>query len=100
MKPQRVRYKLGQAIEKPCTDILAYPRKCVKVLRRMNGCLATKDNRDSWGMYVTSTECRTVITAVLMVMSGIDPHTIRDLNSYGWDVGSMVSLVFRSNCRS
>jgi hypothetical protein len=35
------------------------------------------DNRDSWGMYTTSAECRTVMTVVLTVMSGMDPHTIR-----------------------
>jgi hypothetical protein len=40
-------------------------------------CLATKDNLDSWGMCTISAECRTVLTAVLPVMSGMDPHTIR-----------------------
>jgi hypothetical protein len=39
--------------------------------------MATKDNRDSWEMCTTSTECRTVMTDVLTVMSGRDPHTIR-----------------------
>jgi hypothetical protein len=29
-------------------------------------------------MCTTSTECRTVITVVLTVMSGMDPHTIRE----------------------
>jgi hypothetical protein len=37
---------------------------------------ATKDDRDSWGMCTTSAECKTVITAVLTVMSGMDPHMI------------------------
>jgi hypothetical protein len=50
---------------------------CVKVFRQINGCLATKDNRGPWGMCTTSTECRTVMTVVLMVMSGMDPCTIR-----------------------
>jgi hypothetical protein len=29
-------------------------------------------------MCATSAECRTIMTAVLMVMSGMDPHTIRE----------------------
>jgi hypothetical protein len=53
------------------------PRKCVKVFHWINGCLATKDNRDSWGMCTASVECKIVTTVVLMVMSGMDPHTIR-----------------------
>jgi hypothetical protein len=41
-----------------------------------NGYLAIKDDHDLWGTCTTSTECKTVIIAVLMVMSGIDPHMI------------------------
>jgi hypothetical protein len=36
----------------------------------------SKDNHDSWGTYITSAECKTVITAVLTVMSSMDPHMI------------------------
>jgi hypothetical protein len=36
----------------------------------------SKDNHDSWVTYTTSVECKTVITVVLMVMSGMDPHMI------------------------
>jgi hypothetical protein len=36
----------------------------------------SKDNHDSWVTCTTSTECKTVITAMLMVMSGMDPHMI------------------------
>jgi hypothetical protein len=53
------------------------PQKCVKVLHLINGCLASKDNHESWRMCTTSAEYRTVITAVLTVMSGMNPHTIR-----------------------
>jgi hypothetical protein len=57
-----------------------------------NRYLAIKDDRDSWGMCTTSPECKTVITVVLTVMSGIDPHMIS-----GTRVGlvglSLVSLV-------
>jgi hypothetical protein len=42
----------------------------------------SKDNRDSRGMRTPSVKCKTVITAVLMVMSGMDPHMI----SGTWDV--------------
>jgi hypothetical protein len=41
-----------------------------------NGYPAIKDDRDSWGMCTTSAECKTVITAVLTIMSSIDPHMI------------------------
>jgi hypothetical protein len=41
-----------------------------------NGYPASKDDHDSWGICTTSTESQTVMTAVLMVMSGIDPHMI------------------------
>jgi hypothetical protein len=37
---------------------------------------AIKDDRDSWGMCIASAECKTIITAVLTVMSGMDPHMI------------------------
>jgi hypothetical protein len=37
----------------------------------------SKDNHDSWVTCTTSIECKTVITVVLMVMSGMDPHMIR-----------------------
>jgi hypothetical protein len=41
-----------------------------------NGYLTIKDDHDSWGMCTTSTECKTIIRAVLTVMSGMDPHMI------------------------
>jgi hypothetical protein len=36
----------------------------------------SEDNHDSWVMCTASAECKTVITAVLTVMSGMDPHMI------------------------
>jgi hypothetical protein len=42
----------------------------------------SKDNHDSWGMCTTSAECKTVITTMLMVMSGMDPHMIS--GNLGW----------------
>jgi hypothetical protein len=42
----------------------------------------SKDNHDSWGTCTISVECKTVITAVLTVMSGMDPHMISE--NLGW----------------
>jgi hypothetical protein len=46
----------------------------------------SEDNHDSWGTCITSAECRTVITAVLTVMSGMDPHMISGNPGFGWFV--------------
>jgi hypothetical protein len=54
----------------------------------------SKDNHNSWGTCKTSVECKTVITVMLTVMSGMDPHMISET----WDgllVKSLVGL-----CRS
>jgi hypothetical protein len=76
VKPQRVCCKLGKTIEQPCSDVLAHTPEVGKGTRLYNGYLAIKDDHDSWGMCTTSTECKTVIIAMLMVMSGMDPHMI------------------------
>jgi hypothetical protein len=47
-------------------------------------------------MCTTSTECETIITAMLMVMSGMDPHMI----SSAWDGCSVMSLVCLPGCGS
>jgi hypothetical protein len=57
----------------------------------------SKDNHDSWGMCTTSVEYKTVITVVLTVMSGMDPHMINGnlgwvLLSLGWVVSKWVLL--------
>jgi hypothetical protein len=36
----------------------------------------SEDNHDSWVTCTTYAECKTVITVVLTVMSGMDPHMI------------------------
>jgi hypothetical protein len=76
VKPQWVCCKLGKTIEQPCSDVLAHTPEVCKRTRLYNGYPAIKDDCDSWGMCTTSAECKTVITAVLTVMSGIDPHMI------------------------
>jgi hypothetical protein len=44
----------------------------------------SEDNHDSWVTCTTSTESKTVITAVLTVMSGMDPHMISGNPGFGW----------------
>jgi hypothetical protein len=59
------------------------PWKCVRVLIGTTSIWLFKDNHDSWVTYTTSAECKTVITAVLMVMSGMDPHMISGNPGFG-----------------
>jgi hypothetical protein len=51
--------------------------KCVRVLVGTMSIQLSEDNHDSWVTCTTSTECKTVVTVILMVMSGMDPHMIR-----------------------
>jgi hypothetical protein len=53
------------------------PWKCVRVLVGTMSIWLSEDNHDSWVTCTTSVECKTVITVVLTVMSGMDPHMIR-----------------------
>jgi hypothetical protein len=71
-------------IEQPCSDVLAHTPEVCKGTCLYNGYPAIKDDRNSWGMCTTSGECKTIITTVLTVMSGMDPHMIS---------GSWVGLV-------
>ena len=73
VKPQWVRYKLDETIEQSCSDFLAHTLEVCKSARRYNEYSA---NCDSWVMCTSSAECKTVITAMLTVMSGMDPHMI------------------------
>jgi hypothetical protein len=52
-----------------------------------------EDNHDSWVTCTTSAECKTVITVVLTVMSGMDPHMISGNSGFG-----LVWLGCRSGC--
>jgi hypothetical protein len=76
VKPQRVCCKLEKTIKQPCSDVLAHTSEVCKGTHLYNGYPAIKDDRDSWGMCTTSAEHETVITAVLTIMSGMDPHMI------------------------
>jgi hypothetical protein len=92
VKPQRVRCKLGKTIEQPCSDVLAHTLEVCKDTRLYNRYPAIKDDRDSWGICTTSAECKTIITAMLTVMSGMDPHMISGTRVGLIELG-LVSLV-------
>jgi hypothetical protein len=76
LKPQRVCYKLGETIEQPCSDVLAHTPEVCKGAHLYNGYPVSKDDHGSWATCTTSAECKIVITAMLTVMSGMDPHMI------------------------
>jgi hypothetical protein len=76
VKPQRVHYKLGETVEQTYSDVFAHTPEVCKGTHLYNGYPAIKDDRDSWGMCTTSTKCKIVITVMLTVMSGMDPHMI------------------------
>jgi hypothetical protein len=59
------------------------PWKCVRVLVGTMSIRLSEDNHDSWVTCTTYAECKTVITVVLTVMSGMDPHTISGNNGMG-----------------
>jgi hypothetical protein len=92
VKPHWVCCKLGKTIEQPCSDVLAHTPEVCKGTRLYNGYPATKDDHDSWETCTTSIECKTVITAVLTVMSGMDRHMISGTR-VGLVESSMVSPV-------
>jgi hypothetical protein len=52
------------------------PWKYVRVLVGTTSIQLSEDDHDSWVMCTTFAECKTIITAVLTVMSGMDPHMI------------------------
>jgi hypothetical protein len=60
------------------------PWKCVRVLISTTSIRLSEDNHDSWVTCTTSAECKTVITAVLIVMSGMDPHMISGNPGFGF----------------
>jgi hypothetical protein len=53
----------------------------------------SKDNHDSWGMCITSTEYKAVITVMLTVMSGMDPYMIN--GNLGWVLLGCASVMVR-----
>jgi hypothetical protein len=76
VKPQWVCCKLGKTIEQPCSDVLVHTSEVCKGTHLYNGYAAINVDRDSWRMCTTSAERKTIITVVLTIMSGMDPHMI------------------------
>jgi hypothetical protein len=68
--------------------------KCVRVLVSTTSIRLFEDNHDSWVTCTTSAECKTVITTVLTVTSGMDPHMISG------NIGMGNGLVLVGLCRS
>jgi hypothetical protein len=72
---------------KPLTSLVMIfwhtPWKCVRVLVGTTSIWLSEDNHDSWVMCRTSAECKTVITVMLTVMSGMDPHMISRNTGFG-----------------
>jgi hypothetical protein len=69
----------------------------------------SEDNHDSWGTSTTSADCKIVITVVLTVMSGMDPHMISEpgigldwfgLVWFGLAEPSMISPLVKSTLRN
>jgi hypothetical protein len=100
VKPQRVHCKLGKTIKQPCSDVLAHTPEVCKGTCLYNGYPTIKDDHNSWGMCTTSIECKTVITAVLTVMSGMDPHMISGTRVGLVELGPWLVLLVRSVLRS
>jgi hypothetical protein len=92
VKPQWVCCKLGKIIKQPCSDVLAHTSEVCKGTHLYNEYPAIQVDCDSWGMCTTSAECKTAITAVLTVMSGMDPHMISETRVGLVELG-LVSLV-------
>jgi hypothetical protein len=59
---------------------------CVRVLIGTTSIRLSEDNPNSWVTCTTSAECKTIITVVLTVMSGMDPHMISGNPGFGWVV--------------
>jgi hypothetical protein len=89
VKPQWLHCKLDETIEQSCSDFLAH--SLVRVLIDTMSIQLSKDNHDSWVTCTTSAECKTVIIAVLTVMSSMDPHMISGNPRFGW-VGWFVEV--------
>jgi hypothetical protein len=60
------------------------PWKCARVLIGTMSIQLSEDNHDSWVTCTTSTVCEIVITVMLTVMRGMDPHMISGNPGFGW----------------
>ena len=73
----------SDSLEKPHSiPVQSYLRKCDMMLGpHLRGWVQSSSEllRELWWKCTTSTECKTDISAVLTVMSGLDPHMINKL---------------------
>jgi hypothetical protein len=76
VKSQRALCKLGETIEQPCSDVLAHISEVCKGAHLYNEYRAIQEDHDSSGMCTTFAKYKTILTAMLRVMSGVDPHMI------------------------
>jgi hypothetical protein len=83
VKPHWVRCKLDETIEQSCSDFLVHTLEVCKSAHRTMSIQLSEDNHDSWVTCTTSAECKTIITAVLTVMSSMDPHMISGNTRFG-----------------
>jgi hypothetical protein len=60
------------------------PWKCVRVLVGTTSIRLYEDNHNSWVTCTTSAGCKTIITTMLTVMNGMDPHMIGGNPGFGW----------------
>jgi hypothetical protein len=74
--------KIRRDLSFKISDALEHTLEVCKGTHLYNRYPAIKDDCDSWGMCTTSAECKTVITVVLTVISGMDPHIIS--GNLGW----------------
>ena len=63
---------LGDSLEKPRSDLLTHTPEVCKVPSGAG----TREDHDSWVKCANSAECQTEYSAVLIVMSSLDPHMI------------------------
>jgi hypothetical protein len=68
------------------------PWKCVRVLISTTSIRLSEDKHDSWVTCTTSVECKSVITAVLTVMSSMDLHMISRNPGFGLGWFGLVGL--------
>jgi hypothetical protein len=77
--------QVRETIEQHFSDVLSHTPEVCKGACLYNRYPASKDDHDSWGTCTTSIECKPIITAVLIVMSVMDPHMISgSLGRVGW----------------
>ena len=65
----------SDSLEKPCSESLAtHQRKCLRLCKP-----GRHGKHELWVKCTTSAECKTDISVVLTVTSGLDPHMINKL---------------------